>query len=365
MADGARLRVLESFGRPGPQTNPYIIQLGTALGETEGVELVRFSWRAALTGGYDVVHLHWPEVLMHGSTPLKSLGKRWAMALLLARLAVRRTPVVRTVHNLDLPSDVTPMEQRLLRAAERLTTVRIRLNPATPVPPDTPAVTILHGHFRDWFAPYATRPAEPGRFVFAGMIRRYKGAEHLLDVFAGTNGRAEELTLVVAGRPSSAELADHIRAAVAKDPRVTADLGFVTDEDLVARVTEAELVVLPYRFMHNSSVVLAALSLDRPVLVPRNAVTEDLAREVGEGWVYLFDGELGVEDLLAALRSVRADRSAGHLGRPDLSARSWASVGEDHLCAFRLAVELGRSRRAGRPSGRRARPVPTGRAASA
>ena len=100
------VRVLQSFGRPGPRTNPYIVMLGDSLARTPDLELVRFSWRAALVGRYDVVHLHWPEVLMEGRDPLRSAGKRVAFAALLTRVAVTRTPVVRTVHNLELPQDV-------------------------------------------------------------------------------------------------------------------------------------------------------------------------------------------------------------------------------------------------------------------
>lgn len=189
------LRVLQSFGRPGPRTNPYIVMLGDALDADPGLELLRFSWREALTGRYDVCHLHWPEVLMEGSTPLRSAGKRVAFALLLARLRLQGTPVVRTVHNLELPSDVTASERTLLTLAARMTTLRIDLNDRTPPSPGTPSVTIRHGDYRGWFARYAPRPPRPGHLAFVGLVRRYKGVEHLLDVFALTRDERPDLTL--------------------------------------------------------------------------------------------------------------------------------------------------------------------------
>ena len=329
------VRVLQSFGRPGPRTNPYIVMLGDSLARTPDLELVRFSWRAALVGRYDVVHLHWPEVLMEGRDPLRSAGQRVAFAALLTRVAVTRTPVVRTVHNLELPQDVTRFERFLLTRADRMTTFRILLNDHTDVPSPTPSATILHGDYRDWFAPYARRPARPGHLAFVGLVRRYKGVERLLEVFAQTAAEEPGLTLTVAGRPSSVELEQEIRAVAARDPRVSTLLTFLTDEELVGVVTDSELVILPYRFMHNSGTVLAALSLARPVLVPRTEVNEALGREVGPGWVNLFDADLDVEVLLDTARRVRDQppRDA-----PDLSARGWAAVGAAHLEAYRRAL---------------------------
>ncbi len=63
-------------------------------------------------------------------------------------------------------------------------------------------------------------------------------------------------------------------------------LGFAPDADLVREISMSEMVVLPYRFMHNSGAVLLALSLDRPVLVPDNEVNRLLEIEVGSDWVH-------------------------------------------------------------------------------
>ncbi|MEP6629669.1 MAG: glycosyltransferase [Lapillicoccus sp.] len=336
----APIRVLQSFGRPGPRTNPYIVMLGERLESTPGLELVRFSWRAALGGHYDVVHLHWPEVLLEGASPLRSAGKRVAFALLLARLGTRCTPVVRTVHNLDLPTDLSPLDRGLLVWAERLTTVRIRLNESTPVPSQALAVTIPHGDYQDWFGRYAPSTQRQGRLAFVGLVRRYKGVERLLEAFADTSSDRPDLTLTVSGRPSTAELEADLRMRAERDPRVVLDLRFLTDAELVRAVTESSLVVLPYRFMHNSGTVLAALSLGRPVLAPRTTVNEELSSEVGAGWVHLFDGELTGQDLRNTVR-----RLADHppTAPPNLTARRWDDTGSAHRDAYRLAMARARS----------------------
>ena len=72
-------------------------------------------------------------------------------------------------------------------------------------------------------------------------------------------------------------------------------------------VSESELVVLPYHQMHNSGSVLAALSLDRSVLVPDSEFNRSLAEEVGPGWVVTYDGDLTAESILQRPR----DRACG------------------------------------------------------
>lgn len=336
---GGPLVVLQSFPAPRETTNPYVVMLARSLEATDGVRPRTFSWRRALCSRYDVFHAHWPEILVSGHSPLKKVVRQLLFAVLLVRLRVLRIPLVRTLHNLELPDGISRREVFLLRRAERRTTLWIRLNTSTEVPPGRPFETVLHGHYRDWFAPYTEPPPVPGRVAFVGLIRRYKGVADLIRAFRETVEEAPHGTLRVAGRPSTEELADELRREAAGDDRISLRLSFLSDADLVAEVGAAELVVLPYREMHNSGGTLAALSLDRPVLVPDNEVNRLLADEVGPGWVFRYRGALTGRHVLDTLHA-RRRQSRGT--RPDLAAREWAMTGQAHLAAYRRARELRR-----------------------
>lgn len=121
----------------------------------------------------------------------------------------------------------------------------------------------------------------------------------------------------------------------ARDPRVSTHLQFLSEADYVEEVTASELVVLPYRHMHNSGSVLAALSLDRPVLVPDNEVNRRLAAEVGPAWVHLYAEEVGADDLDRAFATMRREPLEGS---PDLDGRGWQAAGESHVAAYRQAL---------------------------
>ncbi len=334
------LQVLESFPASRPTTNPYIVMLHRCLNADSGVRVDTFTWRRALSHRYDVFHAHWPEILVSGSTPARGAIRQLLFAAFMLRLKLTGTTVVRTLHNIELPQGITRRETALLRAFERNTTLWIRLNDHTDLG-ERRHVTILHGHYRDWFSRCPPDALRSGRLAYVGLVRRYKGVNTLIRAFgeARTEG-AERFTLFVGGQPSSTALGEELRGLAERDPRVELHLGFLTDAELVRAVTAAQLVVLPYREMHNSGTVLAALSLDRPVLVPDNAVNQALAAEVGKDWIRCYSGSLTADDLTRGIRLEQAAPVASRGRRPNLDRRDWSRTAEQHVTAFRLAVDL-------------------------
>ena len=334
----ASLTVLQSFPVPDPTSNPYVSQLADSLARQPGVHPVLFSWRAALMGRPQVFHVHWPEALIERRTWAKTQVRRALYLAFLLKLRLARVPIVRTLHNLERPRDVGPVVDALLRLTERWTTLRIVLNPATPVAGGRPSELILHGDYRGWFARYSRPAPVPGRIVFFGRIRRYKNVPALISAIRSIPDRTD-LSLRVAGNPSGPELASDLRARSAGDDRIAIIAHHLDDADLVREVGEAELVVLPYAEMHNSGSVLAALSLDRPVLVPDNEVNRLLRDEVGAHWVRLYPGELRGGHLTATLDALRAEPDAP---APDLHRRDWDDSARAHVRAYRRAIELRR-----------------------
>lgn len=330
----ADVRVLQSFKEPTRQTNPYITQLRDSLASTPGVTPIPFSWRAALTGPVDVFHAHWPESLIERRGPVSTLGRRVLYGLFVLRLRFQGIPVVRTVHNIELPQGISRYDRLVLQETERLTRMRIILNEFTPVPEGQDAVLIEHGDYRDWFAPYDVPAPVGGRVLFFGKIRRYKNVEGLIEAFAAVEGRPD-WTLRVVGSPSSADLAETLESLARPEPRITLAFGFVDDAELAKEAGEASVVVLPYPEMHNSGSVLAALSFSRPVLVPDNEFNRALAQEVGPGWVIRYDQDLTAADVE---RAVAASLEVIGEGQPDLTRRAWSEAGSRHLAAYRRAL---------------------------
>lgn len=333
---GGRLAVLWFSQRPGPQTNPYLNQLVDALEPHVDVEF--FSWRRALFGRYDVLHVHWPEVRLRAPSRLRRAANRCLVAALLTRLTLRRVALVRTLHNVAPHERLGTVDRWLLRWFDRRTRVWIRLNDQTVPPAPGEVVTIKHGHYADWFADLPRESPLPGRFAFVGLVRPYKGIDELLEAFAAT--RDESLSLYVGGRPEADAATDPLTAIGARDPRIHLQLRYLTDDELVREVTRAHLVVLPYRDLHNSGALIMALSLGRPVLVPATATTHEMACEFGEQWVLTYEGPLTARLLTDSLARTRPDELRG---LPNLGSRDWPSAGVNHARAYTAAVRTGQN----------------------
>jgi beta-1,4-mannosyltransferase len=325
------LVVLESFGPPHPLTNPYLTLLYESF--PPPIQALHFTWRRAILGRYDVFHLHWPEVLLLGRTRPRTVARCLLFAVILLRIRVGRLALVRTLHEPEPHEAPSRIKRRLIALSTRWTTLWVTLNEVTPPPSDAPTVLAPIGHYRGWLPAPPSGDPVPGRLLYFGRIRRYKGLDSLVPAFLALPDQSTSLHLV--GLPADAALAEEVRSATDTEPRITAYMDYVPDEVLVRELRESELVVLPFARITNSSSVILALTLDRPVLVPAIPLTQQLADEVGHEWVVTYAGELDGEVLAAALATVRAPRVQA---TPDLSRREWSEIGQAHLTAFQSAV---------------------------
>lgn len=359
------LVVMMSVKAVRPTTNPYIVQLIEGL--SDRVTVHTFSWRRALTGRVDVFHIHWPEAVFGRDRAW--VGDVWALifAVVLIRMRLSGVAIVRTAHNVAPHEGTSRLASAVLRLCDRVTTLWIRLNPDTELPEGSAVRTILHGHYRAWFANMGASAAtsKVGRIVMFGQVRRYKGVVELISAFRQFDDADARLRIL--GRPSPTSFAADVERAASGDPRVDLALEFIDDERLAEEIGSAELVVLPYRRLHNSGAALLALSLDRPVLVPDGAPTKRLADEVGSEWVHRFGrrsadaaegAPIQAADIAAALRAIRQARITD-VGsrRPDLSGREWADAVDRHVEAYLDAVSIAEARTM-RAHTRR-RPAPT------
>jgi beta-1,4-mannosyltransferase len=330
------VRVMQSFPALLPTTNPYLKQLFASVNEIMPVSL--FSWNDAILGRFDVLHVHWPELLLRGRSRPRSALRQIMVLLILLRVRTTRKALVRTVHNVEPHEPGSTAERLLLRLFDRWTTLFVLLIPGDVPRTGAPSVLIPHGDYRAWFQEISVPDSKRGRFAYVGLIRAYKGVEQLVEAFAKLPDPDARLRIV--GKVHDPLIGAHITRASKADTRMTADLRYVSDEEMAREIGEAELIVLPYRAMHNSGTALLALSLRRPILVPATAVTDELAGEVGPNWVLRYHGELGADTLHTARAAVS---TLGQLPPPVLEKRAWPNVAGAHVAAYERALSLRRS----------------------
>src|SRR5690349_6449419 len=96
---GCAPTVLESVRVDQAKVNPYIPLLFQSL--EPHLVVISFSWKRALLGRYDIIHVHWPEGLYVGRSRLEDLLKKLFSVLMFMRIFVFRTRVVQTLYNLS------------------------------------------------------------------------------------------------------------------------------------------------------------------------------------------------------------------------------------------------------------------------
>lgn len=297
-----------------------------------------FSWHRALLTKYDVLHVHWPENLFRASNKVRSFAKAVLFMLLLAKLKLTSVAVVRTVHNLDPHEKGNWIEGRLVEALDRLVALYITLNSTTRIKTQKRVRIILHGHYRGRYQSQILRERKQNSILYFGLIRQYKGVPDLIRSFADLDH--EDASLTIVGKPSGSELRNQITELCANDIRIRAILEFVPDDELAEEIRAAQLVVLPYKEMHNSGAMILALSLSRPVLVPKTEANMAIQAELGSEWVHTYESD---ELRSRTLKKALVDTSMlDDADEPNMDSRSWNNVKELHYRAYLDAIDATR-----------------------
>ena len=343
------MRVLAAPGSALRFLNPYCHQLYSNM----EAEVVEYSWRAALRGGYAIYHLHWPETELNTLGPIKACLQLWKKIVIIDYLRCRGTRVVWTIHNLQsherrYPGIETWFFQRFTCRLDGLLLLSSSaLGQATSAYPSLyglPAFVTPHGHYRGEYAcaigrdearaRLGIRPAAKVLLTF-GQIRTYKNVEVAIHSFRAL--AETDLTLLVVGQCRDAFLRARLLAGACEDPRIRLVLEHIPKDEVQLYMKAADLVILPYRNILNSGAALLALSFNCPVLVPDRGAMRELQVAVGESWVQLYSDELNATDLLAALQwASKGDRES----IASLSSFDWPAIADQTLQAFNyIAVQ--------------------------
>jgi glycosyltransferase involved in cell wall biosynthesis len=186
---------------------------------------------------------------------------------------------------------------------------------------DRERITIVpHGNYRPLFPhPGRLAPTAAGNgrcFLLFGRLGRYKGGAELVQSFAGL--RDSPARLLIAGKQIDPIDLSGVPPAVRK--RITVHDRFVSEDDLLAAFEAADFVVSPYLATLTSGTVLLAMSLARPVIVPRLPTLAELVVEGENGLLFAPDDPLALQ---AALE--RADRMESEAWR-QMAAHAFATA---------------------------------------
>jgi glycosyltransferase involved in cell wall biosynthesis len=204
---------------------------------------------------------------------------------------------------------------------------------------------ILHGNYLSSVPAGLTNAAARAHFgfspdkrilVFFGQIKDVKGLDVLLNAFALARQTDDRLHLLIGGRiwkTDFSKYAELIRTH-GLAPHCTLHLRYIPDAEVAYFYRCADLLVLPYRRIYQSGVVLEAMSYGSPVLVSdipgmleviddertgfvfRSLDVIHLAQRIGE--IFAIPGH-SLHVAQAGLQRVRERNDWGRLGAQSLA----------------------------------------------
>lgn len=342
---------------------PYQSLLGEALdrhgvqsefygGTRRGMPLTRAVWGH----GFDLVHLHWIEQLVHGRH--RDVLRRLRLVPDM-RLATCRTPLIYTVHDLSPTGwPETAFNRRLVRGVLHSAAALIVHSPgarhvvcdAFGVPAERCAL-IPHGDQSPTYGPPITRREAraqlglgEGKLCLAfGTLQANKGVAELVEWWARTR---PDGTLLVVGNVYEHDMARRMTNVVAGSTTIDLRFGFQTDQQVNAWFSAADCVVTNYRTIFTSGVACLARSWGVPILLPRRLTSIDLM-EPDPTVLRYTELEIDFEEHLQRAFALGADYDRGAAWR---AATSWETIAVQTADVYRRVLE-GRAISAVAPGG--------------
>jgi len=378
MTEGLRVEMMETGGWGGIHYYVYGLCQGLA---AEPVDLV---WLTHEKHELEDRPHHFPLARVFRREPyLRSLARLWRRwrvrrpqllhlqsllaprkeLLLFALCRLLGIRVVMTVHNV-LPHEERPLEKSLYALYYRLADALIlhseqnrrRLLELVPGLEQGRLHLVEHGNY-EHFADLELEkqearrqlglPAQARIALFFGALRPYKGVDLLIAAVGPVRRACPESFFVVAGHVLVGERSQYEAqaAALGLGP---ADLelrfSYLSTAQAIAYVCASDLVVLPYRQIYQSGVLLWAYSFGRPVLATRVGSFPECVEEGRSGWLVDPEDPRALEQaLIRALSDPAGLAKAGaHARRLAHTRFGWAEAARRTMQIYTLVAGEGR-----------------------
>lgn len=175
--------------------------------------------------------------------------------------------------------------------------------------------------------------------LFFGQIKHVKGLDLLIEAMTAVIRDIPEAILVIAGRPWKTDFSmyEKLIDKVGIRSHCILHIRFIEDEKILPYFAAADIIVLPYRKIYQSGVILMAMSLGKPVLVSDLPGMREIITDEENGYVFAKESINSLSNkLIKILRNDQERAAVAANGYKYVKQyHDWAEVGRQTANVYR------------------------------
>lgn len=156
--------------------------------------------------------------------------------------------------------------------------------------PDLQNVQVVpHGNYKPFVPTFPLRESDGVlKLLFFGQIKDVKGLEILLQALKKVLEKTDRIHLSIVGKPWANEKYDYpaIISELGLDPFVTTRFEYVPNDEVAPYFKACDLVVLPYKRIYQSGVLLLAMSYGRAVVASDLPAFKEIITDKKTGFLF-------------------------------------------------------------------------------
>lgn len=156
-------------------------------------------------------------------------------------------------------------------------------------PTQSKVAVIPHGNYLPFIKEVQVKPKnEVFTLLFFGQIKEIKGLDILLNAVAAIKQKQISIKLIIAGKAWKNDLTKYhnLINELGLNEVVETHFRYIPDAEVADYYAQADLVVLPYREIYQSGVLLLTMSYSKPVLCSNLEAFQEIITDGVNGFVF-------------------------------------------------------------------------------
>lgn len=204
-----------------------------------------------------------------------------------------------------------------------------------------PISIIPHGNYKSYVNQVSKKTARRSLglsdkseiLLFFGQIKDVKGLDLLIDALALVKKKKPEVILVIAGKTWKTGFSKYRQRIVERglDESVVAHVRYIPDECVDDYYCSADVVVLPYKKIYQSGVLLMAMSYGKAVVASDLRPMREVISDGENGFLFKAEDVDDLARVIVRALSFDVSRVGEAASNTMLGDYSWESIAEKHV----------------------------------